>query len=158
MAAFYPFLLFLHGLTRWLVLAGGLWLVVAAVSALGRSGPVGESPTRMPWRLYMGSIHLQLLLGIILLLISPLALATWSDMGTAMKVRPMRFFTVEHSTMMIVALVVAQMGAVRARRAVDARGAARTSLIYGGLSLLIILAAIPWPFMGEIARPWLRSW
>ncbi|MBA2353955.1 MAG: hypothetical protein H0V80_04710 [Acidobacteria bacterium] len=64
----------------------------------------------------VGALHLQFLLGVLLLFISPLALATWGDMGTAMKVRPMRFFTMEHTTMMIVAMVVAQMGAIRARK------------------------------------------
>ena len=94
----------------------------------------------------------------LLLFISPLALAAWADMGTAMKVRPLRFFTVEHTTMMLVAIGLAEMGAARARKAADASRAARATLIFGGLSLLLILAAIPWPFMGEIARPWLRSW
>lgn len=158
MAAIYPFVLFLHGLTRWIVVIGALWLLMASVTSMGRSGAVGASPVRTPWRVYMGGIHLQFLLGLLLLFISPLALAAWADMGTAMKVRPMRFFTVEHTTMMIVALVVAQIGSARARRAIDARGAARTSLIFGAVSFLLILAAIPWPFMGEIARPWLRSW
>ncbi len=158
MAAFFPFVLFLHGLTRWVVLLAGLWLVFTALSSLGRPGSAHGAPVRVPWRVYMGGIHLQLLLGVLLLFISPLALASWADMGTAMKVRPMRFFVVEHTTMMIVALLVAQWGSVKARRAIDAAGAARTSLVFGGLSLLLILAAIPWPFMGEIARPWLRSW
>jgi hypothetical protein len=158
MAAIYPFILFLHGLTRWLVLVGGIWLVYASVVSLGRSGPVGASPVQAPWRVFMGGIHLQFLLGLLLLFISPLALAAWSDMGAAMRVRPMRFFTMEHTTMMIVALVVAEIGRARVRKAVDARGAARTSLIFGGISLLLILAAIPWPFMREIARPLLRSW
>jgi len=107
---------------------------------------------------YVGALHLQFLLGVLLLFISPLALATWGDMGTAMKVRPMRFFTMEYTTMMIVAMVVAQMGAIRARKSKDAARAARTTLIFGGLSFVLILAAIPWPFMGEIARPWLRAW
>ena len=75
-----------------------------------------------------------------------------------MRVRPMRFFSVEHTTMMVVAFTVAQMGAVRARKARDASGAARTSLTFAGLSLLLILVAIPWPFLGEIARPLLRAW
>jgi hypothetical protein len=92
------------------------------------------------------------------LFVSPLAQASFGDMGTAMKVRPMRFFVVEHTTMMLVALVVAQVGSLKSRRAITSAAAARTSLIFGGLSLLLILAAIPWPFMGEIARPWLRSW
>ncbi len=158
MAAIYPLILSLHGLTRWIVLFGALWLLLAAATSLGRTSSAETSPVRGPWRVYMGGLHLQFLLGVVLLFISPLALASWADMGTAMKVRPMRFFTVEHTTMMIVALVVAQMGAVRARKAIDAARAARTSLVFGGVSLLIILAAIPWPFMGEVARPWFRSW
>ena len=70
----------------------------------------------------------------------------------------MRFFIVEHTVMMIVAVAVAQWGSLKSRQAIDAGRSARTSLIFGVVSLLLILAAIPWPFMGEIARPWLRSW
>jgi hypothetical protein len=158
MTAYYPLVVFLHNLTRWLVLAGGLWLVLASLASRGRTGPLSSSPVRTPWRVYMGGIHLQFVLGVLLLFISPLALASWSDMGTAMKVRPMRFFAVEHTLMMLVAFVVAQVGSGRVRWARDAGAAARTSLIFGGISLALILASIPWPFMGEIARPWLRSW
>jgi hypothetical protein len=158
MAAIYPLVLFLHSLTRWIIVLGGLWLVFAAISSLGRTSSADVSPVRVPWRVYMGGLHLQFLLGLLLLFISPLALATWADMGGAMKVRPMRFFAVEHTTMMVVAFVIAQMGSIRARKAMDAARSARVSLAFGGVSLALILAAIPWPFLGEIARPWLRSW
>ena len=157
MAAF-PFVLFLHGLTRWVIVLGGLWLLFAAATSLGRTSSADVSPVRVPWRVYMGGLHLQLLLGLVLLFLSPIAQAAFADMATAMQVRPRRFFAVEHTTMMVVAFVVAQWGSVKARKALDASAAARTSLVFGGLSLLLILAAIPWPFMGEIARPWLRSW
>lgn len=156
--ATYPFVLFLHGLTRWVVVLGGLWLVLAAVSSLNRTSSADVSPVRVPWRVYMGGLHLQFLLGLVLLFVSPLAQAAWADLGGAMRVRPMRFFAVEHTSMMIVALVIAQMGSIRARKAHDAARAARLTLTFGGISLLLILAAIPWPFFGEIARPWLRSW
>jgi hypothetical protein len=158
MAAIYPLVLLLHSLTRWIIVLGGLWLIFAAISSLGRTSSADVSPVRVPWRVYMGGLHLQFLLGLLLLFISPLALATWADMGGAMKVRPMRFFAVEHTTMMVVAFVIAQMGSIRARKAMDAARSARVSLAFGGVSLALILAAIPWPFLGEIARPWLRSW
>lgn len=158
MAAIYPLVLFLHSFARWIIIVGGLWLILAAVSSLGRTSSADVSPVRVPWRVYMGGLHLQFVLGLLLLLISPLALAAWADMGGAMKVRPMRFFAIEHTTVMVVALVVAQMGSIRARKALDAARAARVSLVFGGVSLALILAAIPWPFLGEIARPWLRSW
>jgi hypothetical protein len=158
MAAIYPLVLFLHSLTRWVIVIGGLWLILAAISSLGRTSSADVSPVRVPWRVYMGGLHLQFLLGVLLLFISPLALAAWADMGGAMKVRPLRYFAVEHTTMMVVAFVIAQMGSIRARKAMDAARAARVSLAFGGISLVLILAAIPWPFFGEIARPWLRSW
>jgi hypothetical protein len=158
MAALYPNILFLHSLTRWVVVLGALWLIVSALSSLGRTSSVETSPVRVPWRGYMGGLHLQFLLGVMLLFVSPLALAAWADMGAAMKARPLRFFAVEHTTLMIVAIIVAQMGAGRARKARDAARAARTTLVFGGLSLLVILVAIPWPFLGQIARPLLRAW
>ena len=158
MAAIYPLVLFLHGLNRWFVVLAALWLVLSAATSLGRTSSAETSPVRVPWRAYMGAMRLQFVLGVLLLFISPLALAAWADMGTAMKVRPLRFFTVEHTTMMIAAIGLAEIGAARARKAADASRAARATLIFGGLSLLLILAAIPWPFLGEIARPWLRSW
>ena len=158
MAAFYPIILFLHSLNRWVVVLGALWLLVAALSSLGRTSSVGTSPVRVPWRVYMGGLHLQFVLGLLLLFISPLAQAAWADLGAAMRARPLRFFAIEHTTLMVVALVIAQMGAVRARTARDAAGSARTTLVFGGLSLLVILVAIPWPFLGQIARPLLRGW
>lgn len=158
MAAIYPIVLFLHGLNRWFVVLFALWLLFSAVSSTGRTSSAETSPVRTPWRAYVGTLRLQLLLGALLLLISPLALAAWSDMGAAMKTRPLRFFAVEHTAMMFVAIGLAEAGAARARKAKDAARAARGTLIFGGLSLLLILAAIPWPFMGEIARPWLRLW
>lgn len=158
MAAIYPIVLFLHGLNRWFVILFALWLLFSAVSSTGRTSSAETSPVRAPWRAYLGTLRLQLLLGALLLLISPLAQAVWSDMGAAMKMRPLRFFAVEHTVMMFLAIGLAEAGAARARRAKDAARAARATLIFGGLSLLLILAAIPWPFMREIARPWLRSW
>ncbi len=158
MAAIYPLVLFLHGLNRWFVVLFALWLLVSALSSLGRTSSAETSPVRGPWRAYVGTLRLQLVLGALLLVISPLAVEAWSDMGAAMKVRPLRFFTVEHTALMFAAIGLAEAGAARARKAKDAARAARVTLMFGGLSLLLILAAIPWPFLGEIARPWLRSW
>ena len=158
MAAIHPLILFLHGLNRWVIVLGGLWLLLAAASSLRRTSSADLSPVRVPWRVYMGGLHLQLLLGLVLLFISPLVQSAWADLGGAMKVRPLRFFAVEHTTLMIVAFVLAQAGSIRARKALDAARAARVSLTFGGLSLLLILVATPWPFLGAIARPWLRSW
>lgn len=158
MAALYPLVLFLHGLNRWLVLVGGIWLVCAAATSTAHRGASAEAPVRAPWKVYVGALHLQFLLGLLLLFISPLAQSAWGDLAGTMRVRPVRFFIVEHTTMMVVALAVAQWGSVKSRTAIDAGRSARTSLVSALVSLLLILAAIPWPFLDEIARPWLRRW
>lgn len=156
MGALYTVVIFLHSLTRWFVLAGALWLIVAAVSSLSRSGPASGAPVLAPWRLFVMSFRFQFVLGLLLLFVSPLAQAAWSDFGAAMRAPGLRFFTVEHPTMMIVAAGLAEAGMARARKAASVGAAAKTSLIFGAIALLIILAAIPWPNRVEVARPLLR--
>lgn len=156
MGALYTIVIFLHSLTRWVVLAGALWLIVVAVSSLSRRGPASTAPVLAPWRVFLMGVRFQFVLGLLLLFVSPIALAAWSDFGAAMRTTGLRFFTVEHTTMMLVAVGLIEAGYGRTRKAADAAAAARTSLIFGGLALLIILAAIPWPFRAEVARPLLR--
>lgn len=158
MTALYPPILLLHSLTRWAIVVAGVWLVVAAIRSLGRSVASGASPVGTPWKAYVHSLHVQLVLGVLLMFISPTAQSAWANMGLTMKTRVLRFFTIEHTVMMILAIGLAEAGAARARKAGDAQAAARTTLIFGGLSLLLICAAIPWPFMGDIARPCFRVW
>ena len=157
MAALYPIVLLLHGLNRWLVLLAALWLLATTVSPAGRQAPT-TSPVRVPYHVYLSTLRVQFLLGVLLLFISPIARAAWSDMGAAMRDRMLRFFSIEHTVMMVLAVGLAEAGMARVIKAKDGRGAARPALIFGLLSLLVILAAIPWPFREAVARPWLRGW
>ena len=102
----------------------------------------------------VGMMDLMLLLGVVLLgWLSPLTTAAMSNMGTAMSDPMTRFWLVEHPTMMFLALVVAHVGSVMARRASEARRAHTVVAVSLALSLLMILAAIPWPFREAIGRP-----
>ena len=158
MAALYPIVLFLHGLTRWFVLLTALWLLAMSVAPVSRQSPDAWPPVRMPYHVYLSTLRLQFLLGVLLLFVSPIAQAAWSDMGGAMRDRMLRFFSIEHTVMMVLASGLAEAGMARVIKAKDDRGAARAALTYGLLSLLVILAAIPWPFREAAARPWLRGW
>jgi hypothetical protein len=68
----------------------------------------------------------------------------------------LRFFLVEHTAGMIVALALAHIGSVRIRKASEARKRHRTAAIFFGLALLLILGSIPWPGMpaGRPLFPW----
>ena len=59
-----------------------------------------------------------------------------------------RFYTVEHISGMLVAIVLITIGYSRSKRALDASTKQRLIAIFYGLGLLLVLAMIPWPFRG----------
>ena len=63
-----------------------------------------------------------------------------------------RFWTVEHTFGMLLAVILIQVGRTKSKKALDTNKKHKISLIYFSIGLLIILAMIPWPFRGEIAR------
>jgi hypothetical protein len=127
----HAFFLFIHSLFRWVVLLAGLYAVAAAF---------GRRDAR-PGRWFAISLDIQLLIGLILYWLSPITSGAVSDMAAAMQNRVVRFWTVEHATSMILALVLAHVGVARARKG---KGGAAVLFL---LALLAILAGIPWPLM-----------
>ena len=85
------------------------------------------------------STHIQLLLGLILLVMSPkVNFSMISD-------KLYRFFSIEHGFMMLIAIVLITVGRIRSKKLVGANKH-RTVLFFYTMGLIIILAAIPWPF------------
>jgi len=56
---------------------------------------------------------------------------------------------VEHIFTMLIAIILITVGHIKYKKG----GAPKTTLILYIIALLLIFAAIPWPFRGEIARP-----
>jgi hypothetical protein len=145
----YLFLLHLHGLLRWFILLSGTVLLAGCL--IGTLGKIAFRPLgRFLFLLYVSLLDIQFLVGVLLSLTSPLVRIFWNDMASGMKQHDPRFFAMEHPTLMIVALILAHIGAIRSKRAEDQRKACSTALLWGGLSFLLILAGIPWwrPVMG----------
>ncbi len=118
-----------HSFWRWIVLIAA---VVALVGALG--GWLGSlSPARSARRagtLYVVALDVQLLTGIIL----------W--VGRGWYATP-GYFRFEHTSTMLLAIIVAHAGQVMARRARDPRAAARTVTIAIAVSLVLVIVGIP---------------
>ena len=74
-----------------------------------------------------------------------------------MKEPMLRFFTMEHGLMMIIAWVLVHAGRISVKKAVTPEAKFKKTLIYFGIALLLILLAIPWPFRETVARPWFRG-
>ncbi len=152
----YDLLLTLHSWVRWVV-------VVAAVLAFGQAlrGWLGRRDwTQMDDRLglfFTISLDVQLLIGLILYVVSPLIEAAMQDFGAAMSASGMRFFAVEHVLMMVIAVVLAHVGRALSRRVEDAQVKHQRAAIFFGLSILLVLAAVPWAFReAAVSRPWFR--
>ena len=141
----YNLILILHSFVRWLVLIAALAATVRAfIGWLGKQ-TWGRLDERLGF-FYTLTMDVQVLLGIILLVVSPLIRAGLSDLGTAMADPTLRFFLLIHWLLMLIAVGLAHMGSSLARKVQGERRKFRTAAIFYTLSILLILVAIPWPF------------
>lgn len=140
----YPNLLTAHNLIRWLILAAGIFAVFAAASGWNGNKPV-SLVLRRSGTVFVAAMDLQFLVGIILYFwASPIPHTAFQNMAVAMKDHELRFFTVEHSIYMLIALVGVHVGAALSRKAKTDRAKYRGATIAYSVSLLVMLAGIPW--------------
>jgi hypothetical protein len=145
----------LHSILRWLVLVFGLLAIIRAVNGLSfKRGYTAQDNKIGMW--YTISMDIQVLLGLILYFFtSPITTTALQNFGGAMGNPSARYFLVEHSVLMLLALVVVHVGRVLVRKAPEAASKHRRTAIWFTLSLVMVLAAIPWPFF-SFGRPLLR--
>jgi hypothetical protein len=91
----------------------------------------------------VGLSHLQLLLGLVMYCYtSAYSRAAMQDFGAAMKNEWLRYFGVEHITMMVAAVVLIQVGRSRSKKAVDDPTKHKRMAVYVTIALLLILASL----------------
>jgi len=156
MDSVYSVSLFLHSWNRWLILIAGAIVIVSAIKGL--SSKSEYSSFQRKWSLiFLSSLHLQLLIGILMyFFISPITALALSDFGAAMKDSVLRFWAVEHTLVNIIAIALAQTGSILVKRISNSAGKHKRTLIWSGIALILILAMIPMGMMG-VDRPWFRS-
>ena len=143
----------LHSLLRWLVLAFALVALIRAYSGWAGNRPWTPLDDRAG-KLLAISVDVQMLVGLVLYgLLSPITWTAFADMGAAMRDATLRFYAVEHLVLMVIAIALVHIGLTKARKAAPGAKAHRTAAIFYTLALLFVLAGIPWPFRGAIARP-----
>ena len=140
----YPFILAIHNIIRWVALiAGILAAVMALIGWFGKKDWTKRD--RLLGVIYTSSMDVQLLLGLLLYFVfSPITRGAFNDFGAAMGIPDQRFFAVEHVFTMVVALVFAHLGSMLPKRVDEAVAKHRRAAIWFTLSVLIILAGIPW--------------
>jgi cytochrome c biogenesis factor len=138
----HPALLHTHNLLRWAVLVLGVVAIVRA--AQGLSGGRPYAAARRAGVLFLASLHLQVLLGILLFMVSPFVRTAMRDMDVAMGERSVRFFVMEHPMVMIVAAILMTVGSLVAKNARDDAARHRKALVFLVVTMLLVLWGIPW--------------
>lgn len=151
----YSTLITLHSITRWLVLISLLtaifigyrgWLFTKAYSKF-------DNTIR---HISATFAHLQLVLGIVLYFFSPIVSYFLHNFRAAVHERTIRFFGMEHVTMMLIGITVITIGSAKAKRKTGDKEKFKTMAVWYTIALLIILSSIPWWFSPLISRPAFR--
>ena len=139
----YSILIHIHSGIRWLVLIFILVAIANAVAKLSRKSSADTKDSIFN-RLSLIVMHLQLVLGLVLYFISPKVIFSAASMRESL----LRFFLVEHLSLMVIAVILITVGYLKSENATDAIKKFRLIIVYYSIALLLILAGIPWPFRG----------
>jgi hypothetical protein len=154
MTLVYAIVLFVHSYLRWAVLAAAL-VVLARTFSGSRAARSWERADERWHAALVGLVDLQFLLGVTLYaFLSPITAAFFASPGR-MKDSVLRFFGVEHITVMVLALALFHVGRSRSKKAPAER---RHQVVWRWTlgALILTLAGIPWPFF-PAGRPVLRG-
>jgi len=97
--------------------------------------------------------HVQLVLGITLYFVSPIVAYFLHNFSTAVHERSIRFFGMEHITMMLIAITFVTIGSAKAKRKPTDQQKFKTIAIWYTIAFLIIFLSIPWSFSPFTSRP-----
>jgi len=139
-------------LIRWLVLASLLFALYRAYSGwFSHKKFSGFDNSVRHWTATIA--HIQLILGLWLYVISPITTHFLHHFSDSVHQRELRFFGMEHSLMMFIAIAVITVGSAKAKRQATDVGKFKTLAIWYTLGLLLILTSIPWVFSPFTSRP-----
>ncbi len=151
----YHVLLVSHSIIRWLVLISLLISIILAIRGWVTKKKFDNLDNRFRnWTVSL--VHLQFLVGIVLYSISPIIRYFFENFGEAVKMSQIRFFGMEHSLMMILAVGLITFGSSSAKRKTDDLAKFKTMTIWFSIGLIIILVNIPWEFSSYVSRPYFR--
>jgi heme A synthase len=147
----YTIVLDLHSWVRWVALAAGFGATISALL------DTGDGRRLERWGMALTTaVDLQMLLGLLLYFaLSPFTREAMRDFPAAMKSPGLRFFAVEHVTMMIAAVVLVHVGRVLARKAATPAARRTRSFVCFGVATVLMIVGTPWPGMVS-GRPLFR--
>jgi hypothetical protein len=150
----YQGMLHLHNFLRWVIL---LLLLFAVIKSLTDRHKPFSASHRKTGLFLMICADVMLAVGLYQWFAGPWGLKSIQNngFGNVMKTPTLRFFAVEHTIGMLVAILLIHAGYSFTKKVMPDAGKHKRTLLFYGLALLIIIISIPWPFRAVGAgRPW----
>lgn len=141
-------LLILHSVTRYLVLIGLVGVILNSLVGMLQNKPFGKMEDKSSLWLFIFT-HTQLLLGLLLYFISPTVVFS----GASMKDPVARYWLVEHSAMMFVAVVLITLARITMKKLPSDNAKHKRLFVFNTLALLIIIVAISMSGRGFFGLP-----
>jgi hypothetical protein len=136
-----------HSGLRWILLFALVFAIFNAFSKK-KSGTFEPKDKMISLFAFILS-HIQLLLGIVLFVMEE----RWSGFSN-MKVAVMRFFAVEHTLGMLIAIILITVGYSKSKKATtDSKKFGKIGVFYL-IALILIIVSIPWPFRAALGGNW----
>lgn len=131
----------LHSYLAYLLLAVLIISLVYTVVMFVRKRPFTEKVRKVALVGFIAT-HLQLLIGLVLYVISPVGLSNFSSeaMGDTLA----RLYILEHPLTMIIGIVLISVGYIKAKKPGDDVRRYRNIILFYSLGLALILLRIPW--------------
>lgn len=136
----------LHSLNRYIILALLLTVIVSSLMKWKGNKPFTKTDDKLNLFTFIAT-HIQLVLGFVLYFWNKSGLVNFEGMAN----KTYRFFTVEHTVGMLIAIALITIGRIKGKKITDGVKRHKTTFIYFFIALIIIIASIPWPFrsLGE---------
>ncbi len=139
----YTALLHTHSTLRYLMLI--LLLATVTKALAGHFGNKAYTETDRKLGLYtLITTHLQLLVGLTLYFVSPMISGAMEDMGATMKNAELRFYVIEHLSVMLLGIIMITIGYSRVKRTTDVTKKSLRTAIFYGIGLLLVLLRMPY--------------
>jgi hypothetical protein len=137
----------IHSILRWLVLIVAIYAIVKSLIGMMNKSSFTESDNKAG--LFLTIVcDMQLLIGLVLYFVGEkgFKLIQANGMAETMKNSYMRFFAVEHISMMLLAIILIHIGRSKTKKAFKDSSKHSAAFWFYLIGLILILSSIPWPF------------
>lgn len=151
----YHFFLALHSASRWMIVICLILLLLRSYMGWKKKYQVKLYDSTLQI-ITLVLLYIQFAVGLTLYFESPIVQYFIDNFKEAVKLRQVRFFGMEHITMMTIGIIVFTIGYIKAHKAPSSEAKFKTIFIYTTWATCIILTSIPWEFSPLTSRPSFR--